>query len=183
MSDLPPRIFTNHVSKPTCDAPCCLPAGFACTASSRCRELVCEAGVGIAAKPCFGLCTAAVRLLTSAKLDNNDRTITVGLSTRAAPTEFPCARLFASSSSKLGAASRCSVDGNTLTIELARDATIMPDDTLMPTANHGVLIDAIDATAQFTATAPGVILTKCDSCMLPNVTVVGPAVSVPLHSV
>jgi hypothetical protein len=73
------------------------------------------------------------------------------------------------------------VDGNTLTIQLARDATIMPDDALMPTANHGVLIDAIDASAQFTATAPGVIVTKCDSCTPPTVIIVGPKVSVPLH--
>lgn len=56
---------------------------------------------------------------------------------------------------------------------LARDATVMPDDSLAVAASQTVLVDAISPTA-FTGS---VTLTKCDSCTAPTVAVLGPGVS------
>lgn len=126
------------------------------------------------------MCTASQRTILSAKLDSDGRTIRVALSTRAADNIFPCSNLFdAATATKLGLASSiCTAFGTELTIWLARDATIVPDNTLVLLSGQTVLTDAMTAAAEsrFTTPATAVNLTRCDKCLGPVVALNGPKV-------
>lgn len=162
-------------------APRHTPAGFECKASTRCRQLACDS-TGLYTTPCFGLCTASQRTILSAKLDSDGRTIRVALSTRAADNIFPCSNLFdAATATKLGLASSiCTASGTQLTIWLARDATIVPDNTLVLLSGQTVLTDAMTTAAEgrFTTPATAIKLTRCDNCDGPVVALNGPKVTI-----
>lgn len=135
--------------------------------------LSCSAATGLTTTPCYGLCTPAERTIIGAKLSDSSRTITIGLNTRAAAVSFPCVQLFDTTTmGLLGAASLCSVDGDKLMVQLPREATIMPGQSLVLAGNQAVLRDAITTTA-FTTPATPVTLTKCSNCAAPTVVLGG----------
>jgi hypothetical protein len=119
-----------------------------------------------------------------AKLEDDGRTITIGLNTPAADAMFPCNKLFSTKlATQLGAASICFVSQSQLRVMMARDATIMPGDVFEAgfiTSDQVVLRDAlssIDKPVGFTSPSSSVVLTPCGNCLPPKVAVMGPQVS------
>jgi hypothetical protein len=155
-----------------------LPAGLSCVQSTQCKQLTCSGTAGITTQSCYGLCTPSVRTLLAAQLSNDGRSISVALNTPAGEVSFPCVSLFDTATlAKVGSAALCSVSGSTVSVLLARDATITPNvDALVLAASQSVLVDAIDPTAKFTTPATAITLAVCSACSPPVVTISGPKV-------
>ncbi|KAF8061401.1 hypothetical protein HT031_004492 [Scenedesmus sp. PABB004] len=148
-------------------------AGRECRASATCKQLSCDATVGLKTTKCYGFCLASDRKVLAARLGNSGRSISLALNTKAAPASFACAAAFdAPSAAKLGSDALCAVSGQQLDVALGQAATIAPGDTLTLAAAQSVLRDQLDPTARFVGTA--VPLDLCEACAPPTAVIIGP---------
>jgi hypothetical protein len=151
-------------------------AGMECKVSSSCKTLKCSDSRGIYTDSCFGLCTPSVRTLVGARMNDDARSLTVGLNAAAATASFACVSVFdAATMAKLGADAACEVRGRELRVQLGASATIMPDsnDTLSILATQTVLFDVLDPAAKFAGSSR---VAMCSSCQGPTATLIGPQV-------
>lgn len=154
-------------------------AGMECKASSQCKKLKCDNTKGVYAEQCYGLCAPAVRTMVGARLNDDGKSLAVGLNAAAADGSFACVSLFdAATMAKLGSDATCTVSGRQLTVQLGASATIMPDtDSLTILSGQKVLSDVLDAAAKFTGSSK---VAMCSNCAKPTASLSGPQVSLPL---